>query len=79
MGTRWEHGGNTVETRYRNPLQESYAFSRKPLILLNFRFHYDWETNRSMKFDDYFSFPRVLDMGPYTVEGITAQVDGFFL
>ncbi len=22
-----------------------------------------------MKFDDYFSFPRVLDMAPYTAEG----------
>ena len=27
-----------------------------------------------MKFDDYFSFPRLLDMGPYTAEGIAAQV-----
>ena len=28
-----------------------------------------------MKFDDYFSFPRVLDMGPYTTEGIAAKED----
>ena len=45
------------------------------LVIQLKRFHYDWETNRSMKFDDYFSFPRVLDMGPYTAEGISAQED----
>jgi hypothetical protein len=26
-----------------------------------------------MKFDDYFQFPWVLDMGPYTAEGIIAE------
>jgi len=45
------------------------------LVIQLKRFHYDWETNRSMKFDDYFSFPRVLDMGPYTTEGIAAKED----
>ena len=34
-----------------------------------------WLNFRSMKFDDYFSFPRVLNMGPYTAEGISAQED----
>ena len=31
---------------------------------------------RSMKFDDYFQFPWVLDMGPYTAEGIIAEGSG---
>ncbi len=34
------------------------------------RFDYDWESNRSLKFDDYFQFPRVLDVSPYMYESI---------
>ncbi|CAH1242990.1 USP24 [Branchiostoma lanceolatum] len=34
------------------------------------RFDYDWEANRALKFDDYFRFPRELDVAPYTVEGV---------
>ena len=45
------------------------------LVIQLKRFHYDWETNRALKFDDYFEFPWILDMGPYTTEGITAQED----
>ena len=45
------------------------------LVIQLKRFHYDWETNRALKFDDYFEFPWTLDMGPYTTEGITAQED----
>ena len=45
------------------------------LVIQLKRFHYDWETNRALKFDDYFEFPWVLDMGPYTAEGISAQED----
>ncbi len=37
------------------------------------RFHYDWETNRALKFDDFFRFPWTLDMSPYTTEGIKAK------
>ena len=40
------------------------------LVIQLKRFHYDWETNRAMKFDDFFQFPWTLEMGPYTVEGI---------
>lgn len=34
------------------------------------RFDYDWESNRSLKFDDYFEFPRKLDVSPYMYESI---------
>jgi hypothetical protein len=34
------------------------------------RFDYDWESNRSLKFDDYFQFPRQLNVGPYTYDSI---------
>ncbi|XP_063559480.1 ubiquitin carboxyl-terminal hydrolase 9Y isoform X6 [Gorilla gorilla gorilla] len=33
------------------------------------RFDYDWERECAIKFNDYFEFPRELDMGPYTVAG----------
>ena len=39
------------------------------LVIQLKRFHYDWETNRAVKFDDYFQFPWTLEMGPYTSEG----------
>jgi ubiquitin C-terminal hydrolase len=34
------------------------------------RFDYDWESNRSLKFDDYFQFPRQLNVSPYTYDSI---------
>lgn len=34
------------------------------------RFDYDWESNRSLKFDDYFEFPRQLNVTPYTYDSI---------
>ncbi|KAK4293168.1 hypothetical protein Pmani_034115 [Petrolisthes manimaculis] len=34
------------------------------------RFDYDWERECSIKFNDYFEFPRELDMDPYTVAGL---------
>ena len=44
------------------------------------RFGYDWENNAATKFNDYFEFPRNLDMTPYTALGL-AQAKGwrFFL
>ena len=42
----------------------------KTLVIQLKRFHYDHETNRAVKFDDYFEFPRNLEMSPYTTEGI---------
>ncbi|KAF4080000.1 hypothetical protein AMELA_G00165480 [Ameiurus melas] len=34
------------------------------------RFDYDWERECAIKFNDYFEFPRELDMEPYTVAGV---------
>ena len=42
----------------------------KTLVIQLKRFHYDYETNRAVKFDDYFDFPRSLEMSPYTADGI---------
>lgn len=35
------------------------------------RFDYDWERECAVKFNDYFEFPRELDMEPYTVPGVS--------
>ena len=32
------------------------------------RFDYDWESNRSLKFDDYFEFGQNLNVKPYTYD-----------
>lgn len=37
------------------------------------RFDYDWERECAIKFNDYFEFPRELDMEPYTVAGVAKQ------
>ncbi|KAF4027332.1 hypothetical protein G4228_019128 [Cervus hanglu yarkandensis] len=39
------------------------------------RFDYDWERECAIKFNDYFEFPRELDMEPYTVPGV-ARLEG---
>ncbi|XP_059944215.1 probable ubiquitin carboxyl-terminal hydrolase FAF-X isoform X5 [Mesoplodon densirostris] len=39
------------------------------------RFDYDWERECAIKFNDYFEFPRELDMEPYTVSGV-AKLEG---
>lgn len=39
------------------------------------RFDYDWEREESIKFNDYFEFPRVLNMAPFTEAGIDAEGD----
>ena len=45
-----------------------------PLLCIQMkRFGFDWENNRALKFDDYFRFPLVLNMEPYTVEGVTRR------
>ncbi len=38
------------------------------------RFDYDWEREIAVKSNEYFEFPRELDMEPYTVKGI-ARID----
>lgn len=39
------------------------------------RFEYDYERVCAIKFNDYFEFPRLLDMEPYTVYGL-AKLEG---
>jgi ubiquitin carboxyl-terminal hydrolase 9/24 len=39
------------------------------------RFDYDWERETPIKFNDYFEFPRELNMEPYTVQGL-AKAEG---
>ncbi|CAF1148229.1 unnamed protein product [Rotaria sordida] len=39
------------------------------------RFDYDWERETPIKFNDYFEFPRELDMEPFTVQGL-AKAEG---
>ncbi|ESN99988.1 hypothetical protein HELRODRAFT_192681, partial [Helobdella robusta] len=39
------------------------------------RFDYDWERECAIKFNDYFEFPRQIDMMPYTVTGL-AKAEG---
>jgi ubiquitin carboxyl-terminal hydrolase 9/24 len=43
------------------------------LVIQLKRFHFDWEANRALKFDNYFQFPWLLDMSPYTMEGVQAK------
>jgi ubiquitin carboxyl-terminal hydrolase 9/24 len=44
------------------------------LVIQLKRFDYDWEREIAVKFNEYFEFPRLLDMEPYTVQGI-ARLD----
>ncbi|XP_057299797.1 ubiquitin carboxyl-terminal hydrolase 24-like isoform X2 [Hydractinia symbiolongicarpus] len=45
-----------------------------PVLVIQLkRFWYDWERNRAIKFDDFFSFPWVLDIEPYTQKGISKR------
>ncbi|CAF0890240.1 unnamed protein product [Adineta ricciae] len=53
------------------------CFKRLPpmLAIQLKRFDYDWERETPIKFNDYFEFPRELDMEPYTVQGL-ARAEG---
>ena len=42
------------------------------------RFDYDWEREQPIKFNDYFEFPREIDMEPYTAAGL-AKIDGYVI
>ena len=42
-----------------------------PILVIQLkRFDYDFERDAAVKFNDYFEFPRELDMEPYTVAGL---------
>ncbi|KAF2883780.1 hypothetical protein ILUMI_22366 [Ignelater luminosus] len=51
------------------------CFKRLPktLVIQLKRFEYSYQTGYTVKFHDYFEFPRKLDMLPYTVEGLSSQ------
>ena len=45
-----------------------------PLLCIQMkRFGFDWENNRALKFDDHFKFPLVLNMEPYTLDGVNKR------
>ena len=47
-----------------------------PILVIQLkRFDYDYERMCLIKFNDYFEFPRELDMEPYTVGGL-AKIEG---
>ncbi|VDP86369.1 unnamed protein product [Echinostoma caproni] len=52
------------------------CIDRLPLVLAIQlkRFDYDWDRDMAIKFNDYFEFPRELDMYPYTVQGLGQHV-----
>ncbi|XP_064624443.1 ubiquitin carboxyl-terminal hydrolase 24-like isoform X2 [Lineus longissimus] len=55
----------------RNTIKRMCIKTLPPVLCIQLkRFGYDWEMNRALKFDDYFRFPWVLDMEPYTEEGM---------
>ncbi|KAG9350930.1 hypothetical protein JZ751_024819, partial [Albula glossodonta] len=43
------------------------------LVIHLMRFGFDWESGRSIKYDEQIRFPRVLNMEPYTVSGMARQ------
>ncbi|KAL5475916.1 hypothetical protein EMCRGX_G025794 [Ephydatia muelleri] len=47
----------------------------KILVIQLKRFDYDWEREMSVKFNDYFEFPREFDMAPYTASRL-AEIEG---
>jgi len=45
-----------------------------PILVIQLkRFDYDFERDAAVKFNDYFEFPRELDMEPYTVAGLARR------
>ena len=45
-----------------------------PILVIQLkRFDYNFERDAAVKFNDYFEFPRELDMEPYTVAGLARR------
>ncbi|XP_071953763.1 ubiquitin carboxyl-terminal hydrolase 24-like [Antedon mediterranea] len=58
----------------RNTIKRTCIKTLPPVLLIHLkRFGYDWEAGRALKFDDHFKFPWVLDMEPYTSEGMSRR------
>ncbi|XP_019857623.1 PREDICTED: ubiquitin carboxyl-terminal hydrolase 24-like [Amphimedon queenslandica] len=61
----------------RDTLKRTCIKTPPPTLVVHLkRFDYDWETNREIKFNNYFEFPKTLDLEPYTAEGITSREKG---
>ncbi|XP_065657355.1 ubiquitin carboxyl-terminal hydrolase 24 isoform X3 [Hydra vulgaris] len=59
---------------HRTTVKRTCIKSLPPVLVFQLkRFWYDWERNRAIKFDDFFSFPWILNIEPYTLEGITKK------
>ncbi|XP_071490931.1 ubiquitin carboxyl-terminal hydrolase 24-like [Diadema antillarum] len=55
----------------RNTIKRTCIKTLPPVLVIQLkRFGYDWEAGRALKFDDYFKFPWVLDMEPYTAKSM---------
>ncbi|EDV23143.1 uncharacterized protein TRIADDRAFT_27581 [Trichoplax adhaerens] len=58
----------------RNAIKRLCIKTLPPTLVVQLkRFDYDWEIGRPIKFDDYFEFPWVLNMEPYTLDGIISR------
>ncbi|XP_033116308.1 ubiquitin carboxyl-terminal hydrolase 24-like [Anneissia japonica] len=58
----------------RNTIKRTCIKTLPPVLVIHLkRFGYDWEAGRALKFDDHFKFPWVLDMEPYTSEGMSRR------
>jgi len=58
----------------RDTLKRTCIKTLPPLLMVQLkRFGYDWEANRAIKYDDFFEFPWILDLEPYTADGLSRQ------
>ncbi|XP_041474973.1 ubiquitin carboxyl-terminal hydrolase 24-like isoform X2 [Lytechinus variegatus] len=58
----------------RNTIKRTCIKTLPPVLVIQLkRFGYDWEAGRALKFDDYFKFPWVLDMEPFTSKGMARR------
>jgi hypothetical protein len=69
-----------IEDLFKVDTVKRTCFKKLPPILAIQlkRFDYDWERETPIKFNDYFEFPRELDMEPYTVQGL-AKAEGKYI
>lgn len=61
----------------RNTMKRTSIKVLPPMLCIHLkRFSFDWEANRALKFDDYFKFPRSLNMAPYTAAALSSLPPG---
>ncbi|CAH8514381.1 unnamed protein product [Dicrocoelium dendriticum] len=57
--------------RKRRTVKRQSVHTLPPVLCLHLkRFDFDWDRQVPVKFSDYFSFPRVLDMSPYMADSV---------